>query len=263
MEQVVPLKFCFSGESAEEIMSSYPTYSLICQNLSIVPYMSLEQICEFESDFKAFRQYYIDKIGLRNYIWPVFKNNLDDIAKRKRELQMESNPLIAKYYKYAIELSDEEQINGYMLYKHEVPIMDYETYNSIITKSYEPQDDDEAFRAWLEEHCCSDWGKQDRHGNCFGGFWQYPEGSEEKENASILSRKDNIEGMLELPFPRSILKWSVTDGCYSRWESVRYSNFIGTWFERTQKMVMEIMSLEDICKYEVKKLKIPLPDFLQ
>jgi len=268
-EQVVPMKFWFGADnrpSAEEIMRSYPTYSTICHNLSIVPYMNLEQICEFETEFEEFRQYYIDKVGLRNHFWPprpVFKEDLDKIADRKRELQMVSNPIIAKYYNYPIELSDEEETNGYLLYKNQVPFMDYDTYHSILTESFELQEDDEMFKEWLEEHCCSDWSKQDRHGECYGGFWRYPDGSYEKENAYMLSREDNIEGMLELPFPRSILKWSVIQGCNSRNESVRYSNFIGTWFERTREMLMKPMSLQEICKHELEKLKIALPNFLQ
>lgn len=264
----IPLKFWFGGQnlSPEEAMHAYPTYDSIYTKLNDLVNLSLEALLIFETEFEEFRQYYIDKMGLRHRVaWPprpVFGDELDKIVARKRELQMAADPLIYKYYNYAIELSETETMNGYELYKNEVPFMNYDSYVKIIQESYESQDDDKTFREWLEEQCCSDWAKQDRHGDCYGGFWEYPDGSYEKENAYMLSREDNINGMLELPFPRSILKWSVIQGCGNRMESVRYSNFIGTWFERTKNMLLTGMSLQDLCKHELAKHKVVLPEHL-
>ena len=94
---------------------------------------------------------------------------------------------------------------------------------------------DEEFIA--RSDCCSDWYKQDRHGNCFGGFWEYPEGSYQHENARQLSYDDNMKGLLELPYPREFILETIHIGCNNRQESVRYSNFLCEWMERKIKQL--------------------------
>lgn len=170
------------------------------------------------------------------------------------------------YHSNGIEMSDDEEINGYKLYnadKKENP-MTFEVFEKIrdlwgkknkttkykkdicdqlkpytnldiakmITEYTDNDISDEEFMEWIEAECCSDWAKQDQHGECYGGYWEYPEGSYEKEHAWELSKKKNFECLCDLPYPREAIKYTIELGCENRQESVRYSNFLCEWTKR-------------------------------
>lgn len=90
---------------------------------------------------------------------------------------------------------EEEEVNGYKLYELSVNIMNYDTFNDyfklwnkinlnvldsltdldipsyILSKIAGVSDmSNDEFTERFEEIACSDWSKQDRHGECFGGF---------------------------------------------------------------------------------------------
>jgi len=84
---------------------------------------------------------------------------------------------------------------------------------------------------------CSDWNKMDEFGECFGGYWKYPEGSVEKENAYDLSFRKNILCIYSLPYPDHVLIKTVNWGCNSRQESVPFSNEICEWVRRKYNLM--------------------------
>ena len=90
----------------------------------------------------------------------------------------------------------------------------------------------EEFYKIYSETACAIWYKIDRHGETFGGFWKYPEGSKERENAFELSREDNGKGLYELPYPKEVILETIIMGCGNSRECVRYSNFICEWVKR-------------------------------
>ena len=143
-----------------------------------------------------------------------------------------------KFYDNKIIMSENEKVNGYKLYNLNDELFDYETFKKFsilfVDNNTIPHDE---FIEWLDDNCCSDWNKQDRYGECFGGFWKYPEYSYEKENAYELSRKDNFEALCELPYPREAIKLTIDIGCGNRMESVRYSNFICEWVKRKMDVI--------------------------
>jgi len=251
----------------DEVLNAYPTYHEICEKLSNINTMDLESVRIFSDEFNVFQEYYSRAMGLnRMMTWPqhhVFSADLDAIAARKQKLLMESDPIAFKFYTETITTSSTEEVNGYQLYDCIEPFMTYDCYLHHLEERLKPQDTDDEFSEWLDENCCSDWAKQDRNGECYAGAWQAEEGTYEKENAWYITKDDNMEGLMELPFPRSLIKWSITLGCSNRHESVRYSNFIGVWFERTRAIcTAKVPSLEDFCKFEMARTGTPLPGFL-
>ena len=185
-----------------------------------------------------------------------FYNAIDKLIK-----YYDLSPYYDKLY-----MSDDDEINGYKLYTIEngSPIMRKEEFNEFVeiwstSKEY-------TFEEFYEEYdntACSDWSKQDRYGECYGGFWKYPDGSPEKENAYDLSREDNGKGLWELPYPKRFVLKTIEMGCGNRMESVRYSNFLCEWMKRKLEQVEQVITLKRSCINAVKKYGLPtakLPD---
>lgn len=137
-------------------------------------------------------------------------------------------------YEQDLWINSNEKANGFALWGTQGPIMEEKLYVDLIRlwKCSSDFPDFEQFSAECGERMCSDWSKQDEHGECFGGFWEYPDDSYESKHAYYLSRRKNILELYKLPFPDLVLIETVRLGCNIRRESVRYSNFICEWLRR-------------------------------
>ena len=111
------------------------------------------------------------------------------------------------------------------------------------------QDD---FKVWLDQNMCSDWSKMDLEGESFGGYYLFPEGSYERENAWQLSRDEAIEKLLKLPYPRDLIKWIINYGCSTRMESYRFVKNTCIWFDKMIRTV-NILTLETTIIYQMNK----------
>lgn len=133
-------------------------------------------------------------------------------------------------------MDTDEVVNGYKLYKIDSNFMKRQDYTKLVEmwKSNKQYTYDE-FTDIYDDTACSDWAKMDAHGGSFGGFWDYPEGTKEKENAWSLTREANGLALWNLPYPKEVVLKTIEFGCNSRMESVRYSNFMCEWLKR--KMV--------------------------
>jgi hypothetical protein len=146
-----------------------------------------------------------------------------------------------------LSMTETEVVNGYALFKCKEPVMFQYHFNENVKywkETEQPMSLDE-FLQLYNDTACTDWNKKDAHGESFGGFWKYPEGSPEKEKAYDLTRDANGRALWRLPFPKRFLIKSIDIGCETRMESVRYSNFLGVWMER--KMVQEAFMVA-VCK---------------
>ena len=163
---------------------------------------------------------------------------------------------------YAVEnrilMQESEVVNGYALYDIDIEIMDYEQFLDMYNRRTIGVTD-EQFMEWLDDNCCSDWAKQDKNGECYGGYWKFPDGSYEKENAYDLSRHHNLSALCTLPYPRELIKDTVKIGCGNRMESVRYSNCLCEWVKRKAILVFgefnygEIPSLKQLSAAVVRE----------
>jgi hypothetical protein len=218
-----------------------------------LPQMTLDELYEFEKLFNKFDSQVQHK--LKNYKTPtgyviVYSEKpipyqpVDDMRKalntRKKELLIETDPLAARYYSLFPVMSKEEVVNGYHLYDipKDAPLFQFGTFKIMLdNQDGTPFMSDDELREWLEKHCCYDWNKIDFDGVAYaGGFWR---SDPPDPDAFHKTRKMNIDALMALPFSRSIIMDSVDYGCKLRQECVRFSNFIGVWFERTLQLIKE------------------------
>jgi hypothetical protein len=80
-------------------------------------------------------------------------------------------------------------------------------FMKIVQKYCLTKNEQDDFKIWLNENLCTDWNKIDLEGTPFGGYYWAPEGTYEYKNAWDLSKKDAIEKLLKLPYPRDLIKW--------------------------------------------------------
>lgn len=260
----------------EEVQKSWPgNFSHLLTRYYNLDNLGYAEVCQLETDFIDFVNYYCRRMGIHFYQGPgPYGENIREVSDKKKELGIQQDQMAALFYSVEsnVVMYYEEEVNGYHLWtiKDNGNIMSYEDFLTLRKKSdiYIP---DEEFLQWLDDNCCSDWAKQDRDGECYGGFWQYPEGSYEKENAYTLSREDNFKGLCELPYPRELIKETIKMGCSNRQESVRYSNFICEWIKRKAALMYKFPSLKTLSsavvktqvKYNEKELPKDIIDLLK
>ena len=149
-----------------------------------------------------------------------------------------AHKLCKKYdveYEADLHMDSNEVANGYKLYNitNDEAILRRSTYNDLVKKWLNnKQYTEDEFYTEYDNLACSDWSKQDEYGDCFGGYWDYPDDSYEKKNAWDLTRKANGNALYKLPFPKEVLLETIKIGCGNRMECVRYSNFLCEWVRR-------------------------------
>lgn len=230
----------------------------------------------FEKEFFEFRDYYIENTHYRDQ--QVFIEDINQIKYRKKELCMLSDKRAYSYYSEFVHTYVKKQIGldaqtleenleyvpiqveTYEPYVLTEPWCEYDKFLEIMqTDCLLKQPSEQEFVDWLDANCCSAWGKMNRHGEYYVGFWAYPEGSDERENAFQLSHQDNYQALIELPYPRKLIIRSVQLGCYNHHESPRYSHFVCWWFDQTIKKFGFLDTLEKWAIYNLNCRHIPLP----
>ncbi|HMP28435.1 MAG TPA: hypothetical protein PKD85_02475 [Saprospiraceae bacterium] len=234
----------------EEINDSYKPYLNLMKNYYSLYYLDYDDVVQLEKDFLEYAKYFT-KMNNSINTYSAWSEEFKRIADRKEELIIKKDQKAKLYYDYKLVI-DDEKINGYKLLKigGDVNIMDFEEFKEwcVIWENHDITK--EEFDKWLEKNLCSDWAKMDRKGKPYGGFWKYPEGSYEKENAYHLSYKDNILALHQLPYSRSIIIKTIERGCSNRNECVLYSNFMCEWVKRKKDVVFcnEIPSLQTLSR---------------
>jgi len=152
-------------------------------------------------------------------------------------------------YETELYISKEESINGYNLYDTKTKILRRKDYD-ILVKDWNKnkQYTQKGFLKLYNKKACTEWSKMDEHGNHYQGYYLYPEGSYERENAYSLTRKANGLALWKLPYPKKVILKSIDYGCGSHKESVRFSNYICEWIKRKMEQMNTIPSLQSICK---------------
>lgn len=238
----------------DAIRKSFPHYKEIADPSSLKTY---KEVCACEELFVEYVAYVKGKLPFGTPAREVFgRSDLAYIKARKQQLICEEDVRAKRYYENHLCFTEDETVNGYRLTSVDLSTrIEFETF-LLIHEEWDSGDkdmDDVKFVQWLEENCCTDWNKQDRHGTCFGGFWRCEEGTYEHDNAYTLSREDNFKGLCELPFPRRIIMETINWGCKTREESVRFSNFCCVWLERKREQMFP--SLRSLAKRVIEANK--------
>jgi len=151
---------------------------------------------------------------------------------------------------------DVEEINGYKLQTDEfsVPYDVYLEWKEIWDNSEKMTY--ETFKEEFGHAACSDWHKMDKYGECYGGYWNYPEDSKERENAWDLSYEENCKSLYDLPYPKDFILHTVKVGCNNRRESVPYTNLLCEYMKRQMDRMNQPKSLKNLCANIIIKNKL-------
>lgn len=172
---------------------------------------------------------------------PAFFTYLYD---RLEELLMtcKTNGLDLSKYATELPMSKSDIVNGYQLYnlKGDIRIFEIRFFLKLsqlllgedINITYEE------FVKKLEDKCCTDWYKQDPHGEHYAGFRAYPEGTPERENAWDLTFESQCKGLWNLPYPKKLVLKMINQACCRRMDCVRGVNFLCEWLKRKHQMVV-------------------------
>jgi hypothetical protein len=213
----------------DDVINSYPNINIIRNGMNNLESLNYEELINIKDKLYELQEYYMEKMSLRSYFYLYNKKPFEKDIINVNDYIDSCDQL----YNQKLEIFESEEINGYKLYNTKVNVMSYDFFKELIilwNKDVEYTYDE--FYEKYDSMACSDWSKQDRHGESFGGFWTYPDGTYEKNNAYNLSRDDNCKGLWELPYPKEIILKTIEMGCSNRMESVRYSNFLCEWIKR-------------------------------
>ncbi len=241
-----------------EVQRSLPLFETVSFKMLIMSTMNLEELMVFHVEFLEYVEQFKKKMGVRS---AFFVKELNDICSMKRLHMIARIPNAKKYYDYLLCVDETIVVNGYEL--HSVKIdnfqMGYDAFIELVNICLKPQPNDNEFYRWLDETLCTDWNKMDEYGESYGGYWQYPEHSYERINAGTLSRHDNIQALIALPYPRTLIMWTINIGCSNRHESVRYTNTMCYIIEFYIKY-LGLFNLKEMCIYELNCLGLAWPD---
>jgi len=118
-------------------------------------------------------------------------------------------------------------VNGYTI-KHGIDesngkIMPFVMYEEIKNEWDKPdgelEDYDKFFEAY-QENTCTEWAKSDKYGNSYGGYWKYPEDSEEYKNAWTLTYSENCKALYDLPYTKHAIIYLIKICCSMRMDDV-------------------------------------------
>ena len=186
-----------------KMINEYEGYYSIKKGLAKLNTMTYKELVEFKEEFTQFQSRVMAEnktmydAGAYGPPKPMFKymEQLDELIQEK------SN---SNYYlpEKTIHTEANEEVNGYKLYKAE-EIMKEDVFVEL-SKIWNDGDgeysDKDKFMEVYDEKACNEWAKQDEYGESFGGYWKFPEGTNERENAYSLTRKKNGECLINLPY---------------------------------------------------------------
>jgi len=218
-----------------KMIQEYEGFYSIKEKLRIMRNMTYKELLNFKEEFKCFQgrvmmqNSALYSCGIYGPPKPMYKQ-MEEVDKL---IQKVSN---SNYYlpEKAVVINNKEKVNGYLLYGTN-SLMEEDAYK-FLCKIWNDEnnnlEDKDKFMEKYDKNACTEWGKMDETGGSFGGFWDYPEGTYERENASQLTKEKNGEALYKLPYPKKFILHTVDIGCSNRTESVRYSNFLCEWMKR-------------------------------
>ena len=269
----IPLQFWFarsslSGLSAEEIIHK----------------LSNEDV-EFKKKYQKLFKCLITNDPIEEYGNNFYENIYNDIDylenqyRHKRGTTLMYPPMVymqdfydmvnkfcKKYdnvYESELHMSECEIINGYKLYNiiDGGCFMRKYSYDKFIKHWNENKHyDQKKFLSSYKKKTCTGWGKVDKNGDYYVGYYNYPEGSYERNNAYFLTRKANGLALWDLPYPKKVVLKTIRYGCATSVgkESPRYCNFLCEWVKRKMEQMSKVpvSTLKSLCIKKIKENKI-------
>ena len=144
--------------------------------------------------------------------------------------------------------------NGYNLFEAKEPIMRYDIFigfrDMLLNDEYKNITYDK-FISKFEKCMCSEWHKCNRYGEYYTGFYEYPEGSIEKENAWQLTYEDNCKSLWELPYPKKLVLKCIKYLCNNHGHGANHINMMCEWIKRKHQQMVDMKTKKLIHKEEL------------
>lgn len=209
-------------KNPEDTINKFYKIGYIRQSFEKITELKYNELVELKNAVEELDCYYLRKQNL-NFVFPLphpFKDWFDEIEEQMQKYHQ-------WYFNNIITLSEEQEVNGYKLYNITKDMMSVDMFLQYV-EMWEKNEEMtiEEFEKEFYNKVCTEWYKMDRNGESYGGFYKYPEGSSEKDDAWNLTIKDNMIGLYELPYPKKFVLETIKLGCNNRMECVRYSNMI-------------------------------------
>jgi len=249
-----PLKFWFNKpkiqQTLDEFILTQPNGKEILYNWDHYSEITdINTLSKLKDDINEMKYLYRKNIQQVQYYHSLIPDQDIKLINERIELltKCDYNPLI-KF--------DVEEINGYTLLTDEfsVPYDVFLEWKNIWENNTEMTY--EEFKEEFSSTACTDWAKMDKYGECYGGYWKYPEDSYEHENAWELSYEENRKALYDLPYPKDFILHTVKIGCNNRQESVPYTNLLCEYMKRQIERHNKPKSLKDLCAKVIIKNKL-------
>lgn len=225
-----------------DVVNDYPEIDKIRLQMVVIESLSKEDLLKLKNTLVNLQTTFLKSTGnIGTLDMGAYRGLIvfDPDIKRCNELLKRFSETNYNTDEAKVVMSEDENVNGYKLYNtHKKDIFTEDMFMEYL----EMWDDNKEmtlreFNKKFDDVSCSEWSKMDRHGECFGGYWKYPEGTYERKNAFSLCREDNMNGLYELPYPKEFVLMTVSMGCNTRLESVRYSNAVCEWYRRKRSLL--------------------------
>lgn len=234
-----------------DLLEKHEDYNDTLDKFGMIDNLNYGELIELKEKFKILQTYHVKNVSLKSKVYFEYIPEKivfdEEIKKINDRLILEKNPA------YNIKIRfEEDELNGYKLpLYHQSFNISIDTFLEISQLWVnEPEMSYDEFCKEFEKNACTEWYKMDKHGEYFTGYWNYPEGSYERNNAMDLTFKDNRKALFDLPYPKKFILYTVEFGCDRLLESVPFSNFMCEWVKR-KLSIMNRPTLEQIC---IKKL---------
>jgi hypothetical protein len=245
---------CYPGKNNKKdkykVISEFYKIGSIRHYFQNLENLSFDQLVELKNMIFELNNYYLTELD-SYHIFPTprpFGEWLDDC-----DVQMKK--FYPWFYDNVVTMDESQEINGYKLYNAQKDMMTLDAFNEYLEMwKKNISMTEEEFEEQYKEITCTEWAKMDRLGNSYGGFWNFPEDSPEKNDAWNLTYRDNMIGLFELPYPKQFVLATIKMGCANRMECVRYSNLICEWYSQKFKLYEKREILPDIFEIQILDL---------
>ena len=237
-------------------IENWPGYDQMVRQLDKLEELQYEDVCELEKKLIELQKAMINENVLLVLVDPL-SEDLDRVAVRKSIIEIQRSKEAEVFHLGLLHIDKDEVVNGFKLYECDYNLVSYSEFLMLKNLWIENIDiTDDNMRELINEleWLKISWSIINKHGDIMyqdKKLIDSLKGGDIKEvEKSYLY--DNIEAVINLPYPREVILNSILIGGDSRYDSPRYCNFFCEWLKR--KMMNEFM-FKEVVEY-IQKIKI-------
>lgn len=252
----------------DEVMAEYSNYDIFLELMGRIEELDWESVKEanhlcdeleeyVSANYKGF--WFSAVLALRSYK-SLIKDRIQEhmISTEEKAHAFYSSPHSEK-----CSWLSEKEFMGYKLFGDRKPcvLLEFDQFCSFFDKyCLSEQVTEDHFKEWMNLNLSSSWGKTDRNGNDICLVYKT---NDEYCVAFDMIRKDNIDALLELPFPRNLIlkkvSYDYAIGNIRAIGNVREVVIFCWWMDRMIHYLGMLDTLKKRTIYRMNCLHIPLP----